>query len=105
MQGVLNLKLIITMPELNETAPATGDEGNCIAVLERGFVFQGAVTVREGWVLIGEAKNIRRWGTTKGLGELALSGPMKETKLDQCGNIKAPLAQLICLMPCKTTNW
>jgi len=83
----------------------SSDEGSCVVVLERGFVYQGAVTISDGWVLIDNAKNVRCWGTKNGLGELAIKGPQSETKLDQCGNVKAPLAQLISLLPCKTTNW
>ncbi len=57
------------------------------------------VVVQSGWVLIGEyfpatpekrahmtdASVIRRWGTTAGLGQIALTGPTAETVLDPCG--------------------
>ena len=84
---------------------AVQNEGSCIVVAERGFVYQGDVTIQNGWVLIDNAKNVRYWGTSKGLGQLALEGPQKETKLDACGSVKIPLAHLISLMPGKTTNW
>lgn len=53
--------------------------------------------IKERWVLIGEysqkgkvitledASVIRVWGTTRGLGQIALDGPTPETKLDPCG--------------------
>jgi len=34
-----------------------------------------------------DASCIRLWGTTAGLGELALKGPTKETQLDFCGTV------------------
>lgn len=72
------------------------------------------VALKERWVFIGEyhaatkttkakltdASCIRRWGTTKGLGELALKGPTKDTVLDPCGEVilepEAVLFSLIC---------
>lgn len=57
------------------------------------------VVLQRGWVLIGKfekdgtncklhnASVIRNWGTTKGLGELATSGKLKDTKLDKCGGL------------------
>lgn len=52
------------------------------------------VILQRGWVMIGRyerdgdncklhnAAVIRIWGTTRGLGELALNGPTTETKID-----------------------
>ena len=71
-----------------------------IVVLDRGFVYVGNVTIRDGWVNIQNARNIRVWGTTKGLGELR-NGPLKDTKLDDCGIVLAPLKSLIHLIPCR----
>jgi len=57
------------------------------------------VVLQRGWVLIGRfekdgthcklhnASVIRSWGTTKGLGELAESGKLKDTKLDKCNGL------------------
>ena len=71
-----------------------------IVVLDRGFVYVGNVTIRDGWVNIQNARNIRVWGTTKGLGELR-NGPLKDTILDDCGIVLAPLKSLIHLISCK----
>ncbi len=59
-----------------------------------------------GWVVVGEwdkkekkvkgAQCIRRWGTSKGLGELR-NGPLKETVLDDLGDIEIPQKPLIVL--------
>ena len=57
--------------------------------------------VKLGWVLIGveqssingivtitDASVIRRWGTERGLGQLALVGPTKDTLLDPVGEVE-----------------
>lgn len=66
-----------------------------IIIADRGWVFVGNCTDEaDGTVTIRNAKNIRRWGTTKGLGEL-VNGPKAETKYDDYGTVKTlPIAQL-----------
>ena len=80
-------------------------EGLNIVILDRGFVYVGDVTIEGEWVVIANAKNVRRWGTTQGLGELALKGPQESTRLDIGGTIKAPLRALIGLIKCEATKW
>ena len=59
-----------------------------IIVADRGWVFVGDCFDNEdGSVTIHNAKNIRRWGTTKGLGEL-VNGPLENTKIDNYGTVK-----------------
>ena len=70
-----------------------------IAVLDRGFVYVGRCSVADGTLRITQARNIRRWGTTNGLGELR-NGPLKDTVLDDVGEIVAPERALIHLIPC-----
>lgn len=71
-----------------------------IAVIDNGFVFVGDVTVRDNWVNINNARNIRVWGTNHGIGELR-NGPLRETILDECGSVLIPLKSLMFLIPCK----
>lgn len=75
-----------------------------IVVLDRGFVYVGAVTIKDGFVNIANAKNIRVWGTTKGLGEL-VSGPLPKTVLDRTGNVRAPERALIALIDVESGKW
>ena len=42
--------------------------GTQIVVLDRGFVYVGKVTFQGDLLRIENARNIRGWGTTKGLG-------------------------------------
>ena len=78
--------------------------GTAIVVLDRGFVYVGRVTVDGDWCLIADAKNIRVWGTTKGLGEL-VNGPTTDTKLDTVGNVRAPLRSVISIIDAKDAAW
>ena len=86
-------------------ATASSNEGLNIVILDRGFVYVGDVTIAGDWLIINNAKNVRRWGTTQGLGELAAKGPQSETKLDMGGTIKAPLRALIGLLKCEASQW
>lgn len=87
------------------TALAAQSEGLNIVILDRGFVYVGDVAIDGEWVLITNAKNVRRWGTSQGLGELAAKGPQPETKLDMGGSIKAPLRAVIGLIKCEALSW
>jgi hypothetical protein len=76
-----------------------------IVVLDRGFVYLGRLTQESDWLTITEARNIRYWGTTKGLGQLALEGPQSGTKLDAVGTVRVPLRALISLIDTKEELW
>jgi hypothetical protein len=76
-----------------------------IAVLERGWVFIGEASVADGLLTLSKARNIRRWGTTTGLGEIATGGPTKKTVLDDAGTIRAPIANVVALIECDATRW
>jgi hypothetical protein len=75
-----------------------------IAVLDRGFVYVGNTKLEEDFLIITGARNIRVWGTTKGLGQL-VNGPLKETKLDMVGTIQVPLKALISLIDVEQSKW
>jgi hypothetical protein len=59
-----------------------------------------------GWVLVGvwdkknkhlsDAHVIRRWGTSKGIGELR-NGPLPETVLDPLGDVDVPQKPLLVI--------
>jgi len=54
-----------------------------IVVVSEGWVFEGVPC--EGGIT--EAAVIRVWGTTKGLGEIALEGHTPRTVMDPCGEV------------------
>lgn len=76
-----------------------------IVILDRGFVFVGNVKLHDGWCIISNAQNVRRWGTSKGLGELAEKGPLKDTVLDSAGIVRAPERAVIGLIECTAASW
>lgn len=78
--------------------------GTAIVVLDRGFVYVGKVTVDGDWCCIENAKNIRVWGTTNGLGEL-VNGPTKSTKLDAVGSVRAPMRAVISIIDANDEKW
>lgn len=78
------------------SAPSPHEFGPCrIIVADRGWIFVGNCEDHEdGTVTISNARNIRNWGTTKGLGQLA-TGPTTSTKFDEYGVVRcAPLVQI-----------
>jgi hypothetical protein len=94
---------VLTQPQPAAVDPRVGATqiGFRIAVLDRGWVIAGNC-VREAEVLrIDNAKCIRRWGTTKGLGEIAETGPTDKTVLDPIGTVDVPWAAVKILIVCQ----
>lgn len=73
-----------------------------IVIADRGWVWVGKVTVSGETLVIEEARNVRRWGTTRGLGELAENGPTESTRLDPVGRIVVPQRAVIGVIACKS---
>lgn len=76
-----------------------------IVILQSGFVFCGEVSEVLGspdLVRISNAYNIRVWGTTQGLGELALHGKRKDTQLDYYGVVTPYKHAVIAFIDCDT---
>jgi hypothetical protein len=76
-----------------------------IAVLDRGFVYVGLCAIEDGFLTITKAQNVRRWGTTAGLGQLATEGATSSTKLDAAGTVRAPLSAVVHLIDCTAAAW
>lgn len=58
-----------------------------IVILQRGWVMIGRLERNGSDCKLHNASVIRKWGTTKGLGELASKGRLCETILDECGGV------------------
>jgi hypothetical protein len=80
-------------------------KGFAVVVLDRGFVYVGDVEIDGSWCVISSAKNIRYWGTTKGLGELVQGGPTGKTKLDVVGTVRAPMRAVISVIDTEREKW
>lgn len=59
-----------------------------IVILQRGWVFIGRWSEQGDMCALDNAYTIRVWGTSKGLGELALEGKQSATKLDKAGHVE-----------------
>lgn len=75
-----------------------------IVVLQRGWVVVGRYTEDGDSIALEGASVIRRWGTTKGLGELA-SGPLPSTVLDKAGSVQAPALGVVMTIRCEAGAW
>lgn len=59
-----------------------------IVILNRGWVVIGDYSEKGDECTLQNASVIRKWGTTKGLGELAENGKLPDTVLDACPDIR-----------------
>lgn len=68
-----------------------------ICVIDNGFVHVGDCTIEADMLKIENCRNIRVWGTSRGLGQL-VDGPLKDTKHDECGTVLVPFKRLVFFM-------
>lgn len=76
-----------------------------IAVLQRGWVFIGKFSQEGSKCQLTNAYNIRTWGTTKGLGELAENGKTDSTKLDKVNDITFHELSIVVLIDVDDKKW
>lgn len=86
---------------MKRTTPIAQPGKKSVFVVNSGWVFLcDAYEKNDGAYHLINASTIRKWGTTKGLGELAIGGPTKETIMDPCGTPIVPAAQVLFILPC-----
>lgn len=90
-----------TMPNVGEQA----DLGVRIVVLQRGWVVVGHARRFGPRVTVSKCAVVRRWGTTKGLGQLAVDGPQSETVLDDCHDVECLESEVVLSMRCDHAKW
>jgi hypothetical protein len=77
-----------------------------IVILQRGWVMVGRLERKDSECKLHQASVIRNWGTTKGLGEIALNGPLKDTKLDKCGGlVEFDYLTVVASISCEESKW
>lgn len=76
-----------------------------IVILQRGWVMVGDFSQDGVNCQLDNASIIRIWGTTKGLGELALGGPTSSTKLDPCGLVKFHELTIVSRLSVNEDKW
>jgi hypothetical protein len=89
------------------SAPAQDYKGDYkIVVLQRGWVMVGKLEKNGAECKLHQASVIRNWGTTKGLGEIAIGGPTASTKLDKCGGIvEFDYLTVVCSISVNEEKW
>ena len=88
-----------------ESSPAEVNWGPRIVILQRGWIIVGNVTKRGAMFTVTEARVIRNWGTTNGIGEIALNGPTASTKLDKCGTVTFHEHNEVAQIECQGDKW
>ena len=86
-------------------SPNSGPSDVRIVVLQRGWVVVGNYSEVGDDVFVNNASVIRKWGTTKGLGQLAVNGPTSDTVLDPCGSVKTIKLGVCFTLDCEASNW
>ncbi len=76
-----------------------------IVILNRGWVVIGNYSEKGDECTLTNASVIRTWGTTKGIGELAESGPTTSTKLDSCPNVHFHKMTMVARIDVNKSNW
>lgn len=93
---------------VKEKPPAPGTLK--IVVFPRGWIVVGNVSYVYGdgepaSIRLTNASVIRRWGTTKGIGEIAMAGPTSNTVLDPCGVVTSPISSILLIFDCEESKW
>jgi hypothetical protein len=78
-----------------------------IVILQRGWVVVGRFSQEGHNCKLDNAAVIRKWGTTKGLPEIALDGPTKNTVLDKLLSMPIRFHELtvIAMIDCEASKW
>ena len=76
-----------------------------IVVLQRGWVVVGRFSQEGSECLLTEASIVRRWGTTRGLGEIAEGGPTKSTVLDATPDLHFHELTIVLSIDCDEKAW
>lgn len=76
-----------------------------VIIAERGWVYVGTVARDGDQIVISNCHNVRRWGTSRGLGELALEGPKANTVLDYYGTVRIHVLAICGSIECNADAW
>ena len=76
-----------------------------IVILQRGWVMVGRLSTASDLVKLTDARVVRYWGTTKGLGQLAAEGPTSKTILDPIGTVMAHQLTTVAVVDCNPEVW
>lgn len=93
------------VPKGSEVSDEAKNSNIKIVILQRGWVFIGRYSEDGDKCVLDNAYSIRVWGTTKGLGELALEGKKSSTRLDKAGRVEFHKLTIIATLNAKEDLW
>lgn len=100
------LELVKALLSDDSEEKLTDNSGNTkIVILQRGWVFVGNFYQNGSMCTLKNAQNIRTWGTTKGLGELASDGPTANTKLDKINDVTFHILTSVAMIDADNKVW
>lgn len=77
-----------------------------IVILQRGWNMIGRFVRNGNDCKLHNAAVIRKWGTSRGLGEIASGGPNPETKLDKTyGIVEFDYLTVVATIACSEEKW
>ncbi len=100
--GLLSMLLESESKPLDIQISETEDKGRYIVLGNRGNVVVGDLAITGSKGVLTNASVIRKWGTTKGLGQLALEGAQENTVLDACGSFEFDVLTTCGMIPVKS---
>lgn len=95
----------VWVPKGSETSDEPKNSNIKIVILQRGWVFIGRYSAQGENCTLENAYTIRAWGTTKGLGQLALEGKQSGTKLDKAGKVEFNALTVVATINAKPELW
>lgn len=93
------------VPKGSEVSDEPKNSNIKIVILQRGWVFIGRWTEDGDNCALDNAYSIRVWGTTSGLGQLALEGKTSSTKLDKAGRVEFHRLTVVATLNAKESLW
>ena len=106
MNKIELIKALLEENNVEESSPTNyGGSKIKIVILQRGWIFVGKFEKNGYACKLTDAYNIRTWGTTKGLGEIAEGGPTSNTKLDKINDVSFHELSVVALIDCEDKKW
>ncbi len=93
--------VLLGQPGVGATSQPDSGSLHKIVVCQRGFVYAGDVELSGDYIVIRDAVNVRKWGTARGLGELAAKGTLPDTKADPCGVVRVHRLAVVSMLDCE----
>jgi len=81
------------------------DRGINIVVLLNGWIYVGKLEKNGNEFTLSNCANIRKWGTTGGLGQIAKDGPTDNTIMDKSEPITFNEVNMIHSIKCNGEKW